>query len=544
MNNLFNLAKSGLSVAQSALNVVGSNLTNGMSGNYSRREMVIGESGGRSTAQGFFGYGANFISVDRAYDAFASNQMRGSLSNYSALTGRYEQLADIDNMFGDATDNVSVSLNDMFKAMSTLENDPSASAARSGVFNSLQVLTDRFNASGKRLDGLEKSTNTQIEQSVRDINSYSEQLADINKQLERIQGQNGQPPADLLDKRDEVLEKLSEQIGIEVSENRVTGRVDVTLSDGRPLVSGDEHNKLATSPSAEDPAKTVVSYFKRDGSTEAIRESTITKGRLAGLFTFRNEDLVTARNELDQIAFQMASSFNEQHHAGFDADGKAGGDLFSLAAMKAIGNANNTGTANLGAISVTDYKQVNAQGYTISFEGGQWKAVGADGRAVATGNPGDPLQFDGIEIQMPAAGMKDGDSFSFNPVAGAASDISRAITNASEFAAADASGGEDNNNNLKELLALQNKALVGKSTLSEAYSSLTGTLGANARAVKTNMASAEIDLETKYQDKQALSGVDMNEETINMSMFMQYYQANAQMLQTANTLFDSLLAIK
>ncbi|AWV75056.1 hypothetical protein DN066_06420 [Enterobacter hormaechei subsp. xiangfangensis] len=44
--------------------------------------------------------------------------------------------------------------------------------------------------------------------------------------------------------------------------------------------------------------------------------------------------------------------------------------------------------------------------------------------------------------------------------------------------------------------------------------------------------------------KQALSGVDMNEETVNMQMFIQYYQANAQILQTATTMFDSLLSIK
>ncbi|WP_277950791.1 MULTISPECIES: flagellar basal body rod C-terminal domain-containing protein, partial [unclassified Enterobacter] len=43
---------------------------------------------------------------------------------------------------------------------------------------------------------------------------------------------------------------------------------------------------------------------------------------------------------------------------------------------------------------------------------------------------------------------------------------------------------------------------------------------------------------------QALSGVDMNEETVNMQMFIQYYQANAQILQTATTMFDSLLSIK
>jgi len=58
MNNLFSLAKSGLSVAQSALSVVGSNLTNGMSDTYSRRSLVIGELGGMTTGNGFYGYGA------------------------------------------------------------------------------------------------------------------------------------------------------------------------------------------------------------------------------------------------------------------------------------------------------------------------------------------------------------------------------------------------------------------------------------------------------------------------------------------------------
>ena len=64
MNNLFSLAKSGLSVAQSALSVVGSNLTNGMSDTYSRRSLVIGELGGMTTGNGFYGYGATVTGVD------------------------------------------------------------------------------------------------------------------------------------------------------------------------------------------------------------------------------------------------------------------------------------------------------------------------------------------------------------------------------------------------------------------------------------------------------------------------------------------------
>lgn len=544
MNNLFNLARGGLSVAQAALKVTGDNMTNSMSASYSRRNIIIGELGGMSTPNGFYGYGAQVNGIERAYDAFANNQLRGAISHYSALNGRMEQLADIDNMLADESDNVSVSLNDMFKAMATLSSDPESSAARSAVFNSLKTLSDRFNASGKRLSGLEKSTNTQIEQSAKDINSYTKQLAEINKQLERAQGQ-GTPPADLLDRRDALLEALSEQMGIEVSENPQSGRVDVTLADGRPLVSGDKAYELKTSPSATDPNKTIVSYVDANGNATPLDEDRITKGRLAGLFKFRNDDLALARKELDEIAFMMANRMNEQNAAGLDANGADGQPLFSLPEIKARANPNNGG-AGLGPITIVepDYKQVKNEDYTVRFEGGEWVVQGADGREVARAAGGAAeITFDGIKIELPAG--TEGDSFTLNPMAGAAEGMSRSITSAQEFAASgNPSEGASDNKNLEEMLKIQTEKLIGDSTLTEAYASLVGTIGDHARGVKSNLVSAESDMRTKFDTKQALSGVNTDEEIINMDMFMQYYNANAQILKTATAMFDSLLAIR
>lgn len=544
MNNLFNLARGGLNVAQSALRVTGDNLTNGMSGTYSRRNIIIGELGGRMTPQGFYGFGAQVNGIERAYDAFANNQLRGSLSQYASLSGRLEQLSDIDNMLADESDNVSVALNDMFKAMATLSGDVADGPARAAVFNSLGTLTNRYNASAKRLTALEKSTNTQVEQSTKDINSYTQQLAELNKQLERAQG-SGTPPADLLDQRDALLEKMSEHIGITVTENQTTGRVDVTLSDGRPLVSGDTAYKLQTSQSDSDPNKTIVSYVDANGKAMPLDESSVTKGRLGGLFKFRNEDLTVARQELDQIAFMMAHRLNEQNGAGFNPDGTAGGDLFSLPDIKAIANAKNAGTGRLDTITVTDYKNVKSENYTITFEGGNWVVTGADGRTVPVdaGIAG-KIKFDGVEIDIPATGVVAGDSFTLNPMAGAAEGIGRKITSGQEFAASDKPGEAGNNKNLEEMLKIQDEELIGKNTLTEAYASLVGTIGDRARSVKSDATSAEIDFTTKYETKQSISGVNMDNERINIDMFMGYYQANAQLLKTATDMFDALLSIR
>ncbi len=546
MNNLYNLARNGLSVAQAALRVTGDNLTNGMSANYSRRSLIIGELGGMSTAQGFFGYGARAGGVERAYDAFANNQLRGSLSSYASFSGRMEQLSDIDNMLADESDNVSVALNDMFKALATLNGAPDDGPARAAVYNSLGTLTNRFNTSAKRLTGLEKSTNTQIEQSTKDINSYTQQLAELNKQLERAQG-NGTPPADLLDQRDALLEQMSEHIGITVTENQLSGRVDVSLPDGRPLVSGDTAYKLQTSPSDTDPNKTIVSYVDASGKATPLDESNITKGRLAGLFKFRNDDLAIARQELDQIAFMMAHRMNEQNEKGFTSDDKQGGALFSLADIKAVANAKNTGTGKLDSITVTDFRKVKSENYTLTSDGaGGWIVTGADGRTVPvdTGTAG-KLKFDGVEIDVPATGFNAGDSFTLNPMAGAAEGLSRKIASGQEIAAAGKTPAlPGDNTNIEALMAIQKEELIGKNTLSDAYASLVGTIGDRARAVKSETASAETDLISKYDTKQALSGVNMDEEYINLDMFKQYYNANAQLLKTATAMFDTLLSIR
>lgn len=528
--------------------MTGDNLTNGMSHGYSRRNMIIGELGGMSTQQGFFGFGAQVNGIERAYDAFANNQLRGAISQYSFLNGRMEQLADIDNMLADESDNVSVSLGNLFKAMSTLSTTPEDAAARSAVYNSLGSLASRYNASGKRLSGLEKSTNTQIEQSVKDLNSYTKQLAEINKQLERAQG-SGTPPADLLDRRDVLLEEISNQIGIEVSEDAQSGRVDVALPDGRPLVSGDNVYALKTSMSDNDPNKTIVSYVDANGSEKPLDEDRITKGRLAGLFTFRNEDLALAREELDKMAFVMASRMNEQNGQGYLPDGTRGGDLFTLPDITARANSNNQGTGRLGKIEVTSFRSVNSEEYTISYDdaAGSWRVTGADGRDIPYATGPDGIQFDGLKVQLPdPATVEDGDSFTFNPMSGAAEGLSRKIDDAQGFAASDSNDPADkaNNKNLELMLKIQDEKLIGNSTLAEAYASLVGTIGDNARSVKSNLVSAETDMQTKFDTRQALSGVSMDEEKINLDMFMQYYRANAQLLQTANDMFDSLLAIR
>jgi flagellar hook-associated protein 1 FlgK len=168
----------------------------------------------------------------------------------------------------------------------------------------------------------------------------------------------------------------------------------------------------------------------------------------------------------------------------------------------------------------------------------------ADGRTInpTVGTNGE-LEFDGVSIK-PQGTPQAGDSFVMNPTAGAAGKISVAITKGDQIAASSVKGEESNNENIKDMLAIKTETLIGNGTLTEAYSSLVSSVGSSMKALEadnetTSKAAAAIEFE-----KQSVSGVDLTEETVKFQMYTQYYQANAQVLQAANTLFDTLLSLR
>lgn len=545
--NLINLAQSGLNAAQNALNVVGNNLSNATTTGYSRQNIILGEAGGKSTSYGFFGYGVKVSDVQRAYDGFMTNQVRGATTEFYTLNSRYQQVSQVDDMLGDSTNNISVTMDSLFEAMESVSKDPVDPAARQSVLAELNALANQYRSNSKTLNGLEQSTNTQISQSVDDINSYTKQLATLNKQIEKVHGQTGGMPADLLDQRDQLLSQLSEKIGIKVTENSDTGAVSVSMQNGMALVSGGKSYELQASASASDPNTTVVAYVDASGNALPLDEEKTT-GELGGLFKFRNEDLVSARDQLNQLALQMANKFNEVNAQGYDLEGNAGGDLFNIADPLAVGNINNTGTGSLD-VNFTDIPSVKSEDYELVYNGPgstDWTITTSDGRSITPtiGSNGE-LEFEGISI-TPGGAPQPGDSFTLNPTDGAADNLTVAITDGDQIAAAKSADPDDqsDNENILDLIAIKDEEVVDGKTLSGAYASLVSSVGSSVSALKADMSTAANVYDEWALQQQSVSGVDITEEYVNLQMFSQYYQANAQVLQTANTLFDTILNIR
>jgi flagellar hook-associated protein 1 FlgK len=104
-------------------------------------------------------------------------------------------------------------------------------------------------------------------------------------------------------------------------------------------------------------------------------------------------------------------------------------------------------------------------------------------------------------------------------------------------------GSSGDNTNALALAGIAEVGLLsgGRNTLSAANSSLVSTVGAQASQASSQL-DAQTALSTQTQaERDSVSGVNLDEEAADLIKFQQAYQAAAQVVAAANTLFDSLL---
>ncbi|MGB8667266.1 MAG: flagellar hook-associated protein FlgK [Serratia inhibens] len=546
-NSLINTAMSGLNAAQVALSTVSNNISNYNVAGYNRQTAILAQNGGISTMSGFIGNGVTVTSVNREYNQFITNQLRGAQSQAGAQDAYFEKISQIDNLLASKTNTLSTNMQDFFSNLQNLVSNAGDDAARQTVLGKANGLVNQFNNTDKYLRDMDSGVNQQLSDSALQINSYSQQIAKLNEEITRLRGSGGEPNA-LLDQRDQLVTDLNKVVGVQVTQQDGDAYT-VSFANGLTLVQGNNAYQVAAVPTSGDPSRLTMGYDRGNGASE-IPEGQITSGSVSGVLRFRSESLDSARNQLGQLALAMADSFNQQHRAGFDLNGDAGTDFFSFGGARAVDNSRNTGDAAL-SVSYTDTGKVKANDYRVEFDGSNWQVsrlpdnvkVNATAGTDAAGNP--TLSFDGLKVGIDGTAQKN-DSFTVKPVSDVAGSLKVAITDSANIAAAgkDDSGRGDNEN-AKKLLDLQTQKLVdGKATLSGAYASLVSSVGNQTASAKVSATSQGNIVKQLENQQQSISGVNLDEEYGELLRFQQYYLANAQVIQTASSLFDALLNIR
>ncbi|ATM86308.1 MULTISPECIES: flagellar hook-associated protein FlgK [Yersinia] len=552
-NSLMNTAMSGLSAAQYALSTVSNNITNFQVAGYNRQNAIFAQNGGTLSAAGFVGNGVTVTGVNREYNAFITNQLRSSQTQSSGLTTYYQQISQIDNLLSNSSNNLSVTMQDFFSNLQNLVSNAGDDAARKTVLGKAEGLVNQFQNADKYLRDMDTGVNQKITESVTKINNYAEQIAKLNDQITRLRGSSGSEPNALLDQRDQLVTELNQIVGVTVTQQDGDA-YNVSFANGLPLVQGQTSHKIEAIPSSSDATRLTIGYKYGSGELMEVDESRLATGSLGGTLKFRSEALDSARNQLGQLALAMADSFNTQHKAGFDINGDPGENFFSFAEPNVLKNTKNQGDANL-TVAYSDTSKVKASDYSVEFDGTNWQVTRLSDNTKVPANPvvdgsGNTtgLSFDGLNVSIDngVSGPQAKDKFLVKTVSNVAANLQVDITDSSKIAAAGtADGGESDNVNAKALLNLQTLKLVdGKATLSGAYAGLVSNVGNQTNTAKTNSA-AQANIVTQLTaEQQSISGVNLDEEYGDLQRFQQYYLANAQVIQTASTLFNALLDLR
>lgn len=435
--DVLNVSTSALLALQQALNTTGNNIANVNTPGYSRERVNLTTQTAVQTGIGTIGNGVQVSSIQRLYDDLLATRVNDATASQSQASTYYDTASQLDSLLGNDSTNLSSSLQQFFNSLQTVINDPSSAANRQALISQGQSLTSRFNLFSGQIANMQSNVNGQLNSVVSDINSKASQIADLNQQIASSPDLSTGGPSDLLDKRSLLLQQLSQDVSVKTV-TQDDGSVNVFIGTGQALVVGSRSQPLSIVSNAYDAQRAEVGYTSGGAST--VISDQLTGGAIGGLLQVRSEVLDPAQNALGRIAISLASEFNTQHKLGVDLNGNAGGDFFNVPAPRVLSSTNNTGAATVTA-AIVNSAELTTSDYKLTYDGSDVYTLTrlSDNQpfTVDTGGtyPYTSGDIDGITVNI-TGGAAVGDTFLIQPTNTGAGDISMAVSDTSQIAAA------------------------------------------------------------------------------------------------------------
>ncbi len=315
-------ALSGMRVGQSALDVLSHNVANAGTPGYHRRSVsVIDSLGVNSTyaregqLQRTFNQALQSHYTRAVSDSGFSSVQAGYLDRVQILFGKPGTTGSLDSAFADFE-----------SSLNSLSTSPDNFATRAETVQKAQVLAGTLNRFTSDIQSLRREIESKLATSVDDINSQLQSLEKINGRL-IDQGIDPGSRATLMDQRDRLIGSLSEQMDLTV-DYRTDGTVALMTRSGVGVLDG----KASVFSFASAGALSANSQFNANDALtgvgklsvttasglniDLVKQNVLRSGELKGLIDLRDNHLVQAQDQLDNIAGALALSMSTQATAG------------------------------------------------------------------------------------------------------------------------------------------------------------------------------------------------------------------------------------
>ncbi|MEO7106671.1 MAG: flagellar hook-associated protein FlgK [Rhodoferax sp.] len=469
--SILNIGTRALQANQVALQTAGNNIANVNTPGYSRQTVVMQTVEGQFTGGGYIGKGVDVSTIKRNFDQFLTTQSTLASSTQAADTVRSNYLSQLEGLFPGGASGLGASINNTLNAFSDVASAPTDLTARTVVLTSVDETAARIRSASKQLDDLQGGVSQTLSQNVDAINSLAKSIADVNGSIARATG-SGQPPNDLLDRRDQLVRDLNQYVQT-TSIPADDGTVGVFIGGSQPLVLGTTVSPVSLVQDFGGGPVNNKLAINRNGSQIMLDENTLGGGSVPGLLRFQNTDLVEGRNLLGRLTMAVTTEINNQQALGLDLDGNVGGNIFSPTTFSSQNVLTptspaqlNTGTASL-TLSISDTSQFAASDYEVAFSGPAAGTITRRSDGLVVAFPQVPptiapilATLDGINVVNSAGVAAAGDRFLLKPFATSATTVSREFSTPRGLAVASPVVGQMGSANTG---SLQQTSLVARS---------------------------------------------------------------------------------
>jgi flagellar hook-associated protein 1 FlgK len=601
----FTVATRGLNVQQGNINTTSHNIANANTTGYSRQRAVAETTtpfGGMSkfdtTGVGQVGTGAQITSIQRIRDYFIDYQVRSESGTSGYYTQASETLSKAESVFGEPSDTgIQELVSQFFNAFQEVSKSPDKTDVKTVAIQDASSLADALNYTYNQLEKSCEDSQSLLQANVTDVNSYLDQINELNKQIRGISAV-GQTPNDLMDKRDNLLDQLSYKFGIKVDrDNLETINLSSTEFPNSALVKSDpndiDYSRFSYVKSAsldKTTGNVTVEYYPLGDENAAVKSFTVTGGSqdlvnslmqnriligdkdgIVGTTTISTD--ASGKKTSTTVSPTTASDLNKKIFVTYKYETDASGN--------AINNVDNNNVK--GEIAANQSVQEKIKGYMDSLDrlaAGLAYSVNAiqvgslnaanpnltssslifvtynettkENNDTDTGMTAKSIRINNDLITDPTllncnttSTSGEGDGKRANAIANLSSiklnfsDISNTedltIMNRETFL------NDAGISGFKDDTSLELNAETTGSTADTYYKSIINNIAVEIQEADRQVDNQESVLGNLQDQRTSVSGVSLDEEMTNLIQFQHAYQANAKMISTVDELLDVVI---
>ncbi|WP_342727799.1 flagellar hook-associated protein FlgK [Bradyrhizobium sp. B097] len=574
------IAFSGLSATQVQISVASANISNADTKGYT--EKTANQS---SSVTSGVGTGVTISGITSAVDKLLLKSLVGADSDLGAADTNNNYLTELQQLYGSTSSGNSSTTGTSLantiaafeSALSSLASTPSSASLQSNAVSALAAVTNQLQQTSNGIQKLRSNADQDIASSVTDINSDLQQISDLNKQIKQ-EAAAGQSTADLEDQRNSALQDLASQMNVSYFTTS-SGDLQVYTGSGQALVDSTAHPLSYTAlPSVT--ASTTYSAGSSSGFSGITVNgvditSQISSGKVSALIALRDQTLPAAQSQLDELAQQLASSVNAVSNQGTSVPPPT-----SLTGTATVSNSTSfagTGTVRIAVadksgnlvsyqdIDLSAYSTVGALAAKINTIPGVSASVDANGHlSISATGSGIGIAINQMTSSVGGEGFSQ--YFGLNDLITGTSASNIAVrsdilsgTATLPTSTLDASstltvGNSVLSSGSATVVNALASALTGSTNFAMAggLGATTGSFTDYAAAIVADVAGKASQASATYTSKQTAqstyasslssqSGVNIDQESANLSALQNKYAAASQIITAINSMFSALM---